>query len=224
MTSSRYKHMEQAIRLFFEARRIQVCIEPRGNRDADLVSTCGRVVGEIKHEAELRRDLQSKYWSDWNSSQSFGGKTPGYRLASELPNTERLSPKARGWVATIYGQLNNYRRCHCLSTGWLMIESPSRFRDSLLDATHFLESAEKIDTGPLLQLQNVGFIEIRFLEGAATSVLDFAARTLVGVLRIFATRRENLEGRGRSGAIGRSGKIRGQRGKPIGNVTEEGLL
>ena len=72
----------------------------------DLEGTNGTIlVGEIKNETELNRDLGG-YWSSWNHNQRFGGKDRNFKLRSILPEgVESLSSKVKGWIAVVFGQL-----------------------------------------------------------------------------------------------------------------------
>jgi hypothetical protein len=159
----RYAHLEIPIRRYFGTHNISVAIEPHGSHDADLVSDCETVVGEIKHGIELRRDLTTKYWNDWNSANTFGGKHSQYRLANDLPDAQnQLNRPALGWAAVIFGQLNHYRRKHGLSEGWVIFENPSSYHSSFMDAVNFLHSIGRVDLISFDEHENVGFARLYF--------------------------------------------------------------
>jgi len=161
MPGSHYSHLETAIRDFFAKKGISVELEPHGSRGPDIESTCGTVVGEVKHALELGRDLGSFYWSSWNSNQSFGGKTPSYHIEDDFKQIpSQLSNEAKGWVAVVYGQLNHYRRTKRLDEGWLVFEKYSEYSESLVEALNFLSSEHKIKKHRLLQHNGLGFTQI----------------------------------------------------------------
>lgn len=131
-----YGHMTEHVTAFFEKRGIDVLVEAHGSRGPDIESVQKdmfgrpRLVGEIKHARELERDLPGKFWSDWNNGNlSFGGKRKGEALRDMEklpPDVDNLSSCARGFVATVLGQLQHYARTAGLSEGWLVLENASR--------------------------------------------------------------------------------------------------
>ena len=159
-----YKHLEQMIRDYFATKGIQVAIEPYASRGPDLEGTNGaKLIGEIKHSKELARDLPKKFWSDWNSEQSFGGKTTDYRLTHDLPKEAAdLKGEVRGWIAVIYGQLNHYRKRGGLNEGWLVFEDHSRYQNSLNNALVFLAKSGKISDFAIAEYKDLGFAKISF--------------------------------------------------------------
>jgi hypothetical protein len=141
-----------------------MAIEPYGSKDADLISACGREIGEIKHAGELVRDLRG-YWSQWNSSQSFGGKTPAYKLGMEFSDeVAQLNSRARGWLAVVFGQLRHYCCKHGAQSGWLVFEDVATHGSSLNEALSFLTSEGKANVAESAAHNNVGFVQVRFLQ------------------------------------------------------------
>ncbi len=149
---------------------MEVAIEPRGSRGPDIENMPGvhPLVGEIKHEKELQRDLQSAFWSNWNNpGLSFGGKPKGYVLR-DVESLDRavagLSAPALGFVATVMGQLKHYVRSAGLDEGWLVIENHSHWERPLREALDALRrfghlasfSAASDDYG-------IGYVRIRFI-------------------------------------------------------------
>ena len=165
MPLKHYKHIEVPVKDFFKLKGFEVELEPQGSRGPDLVSKCSKIVGEIKASEELARDLKSVFWSAWNSNQSFGGKTPDYKLRSEFSmEVETLSGEAKGWIATIYGQLRNYCTKANLNEGWLIFEDYERYGPSLKEALFFLESQGKIESHQAENCMGIGFVKIKFQE------------------------------------------------------------
>ena len=121
------------------------------------------MAGEIKHASELKRDLPKKFWSDWNSGQQFGGKTPHYKLASEFNEAVvNLPAEVLGWLAVIYGQLRYYARKHDLTSGWLVFEEYGNYGESLKQALAYLQENEKIKSSTIEEFQGLGFVLINF--------------------------------------------------------------
>jgi hypothetical protein len=163
MPASHYAHLETPIREFFAKKGITIELEPHGSRGPDIESTCGTTVGEVKHAAELDRDLRSFYWSSWNSDQSFGGKISSYHIADDFKKSpSQLSSEAKGWITVVYGQLNHYRRSKGLNEGWLVFEKYSEYRNLLIEALQFLSSERKIRKHSLCEHGGLGFTQICF--------------------------------------------------------------
>lgn len=82
-----YDHLSSNINQYFKSKGMDITIEAHGSRGVDLEGINGTILsGEIKHAVELARDLNSRYWSSWNSvNQKFGGKKTGFQLRSLLP-------------------------------------------------------------------------------------------------------------------------------------------
>jgi hypothetical protein len=121
------------------------------------------MVGEIKNAGELDRDLPSKYWDDWNSSQRFGGKTPDYRLAEHVPkDAATLDGKVQGWIAVVFGQLNHYRKKNSMPSGWLVFEDYDVYHASVKEALSYLKKNKKIQGYLTEEFKDVGFSEITF--------------------------------------------------------------
>jgi hypothetical protein len=140
-------------------------IEPRGSRGPDIESDNGELVGEIKHAKELARDLRKKFWADWNSSQSFGGKTNDYRLACEFSNgAASVRGEAQGWLAVIYGQLNYYRRTNRLSEGWLVYEEPGKYLSSIQDAAAVMKREDKVRNMDIEEVSGLGFCRVIYAD------------------------------------------------------------
>jgi hypothetical protein len=120
-----YEHLRNTIVAFFKAKGIDVELEPSGSRGPDVVGVNTTLVGEVKHEKELCRDLHCAYWTNWNSTkQKFGGKTLEYRLAEQTPDgVEDLSDRAKGWTAVVYGQMKYMARDAGLSEAWVVYEN-----------------------------------------------------------------------------------------------------
>ena len=53
MPLKHYKHIEVPVKDFFKVKGFEVELEPQGSRGPDLVSKCGKIVGEIKASEEL---------------------------------------------------------------------------------------------------------------------------------------------------------------------------
>lgn len=159
-----YEHISENILSFFKELNVDVAIEPSGSRGPDVYGIGTPLVGEVKHEAELHRDLHGKFWKDWNSAQRFGGKTTEYRLADHLPEgAESLSDDARGWLAVLWGQLRYMVKDAGLSEGWIIYENYYSFEQSLLDATSFLAMHSLIYVETPQHNDTVGFYKITFL-------------------------------------------------------------
>lgn len=159
-----YDHISSTILSFFNKLDVLVEIEPSGSRGPDVRGLGYPLVGEVKHETELQRDLHSKFWKDWNSSQRFGGKTAEYHLADHLPGgTDLLSDHARGWLAVIWGQLRYMVRDAGLSDGWIIYENHNMFEQSLLEATSYLSLHSYIYADPPMHSDSVGFCKIAFI-------------------------------------------------------------
>lgn len=164
MSSKHYKHLEAIIIEFFKNKGVSIILEPHGSRGADIESLCRTVIGEIKHADELDRDLKSSYWSLWNSSQSFGGKSSKYRIASDFSrNVSKLDDEVRGWLAVVYGQLNYYRQRESLSKGWIVFEKYNKYNNSLNKALDFLMRESKIISFSGVGFKGLGFFSIKFV-------------------------------------------------------------
>lgn len=174
MGTLHYSHLEQPIKDFFRRHGMDVAVEPRGSRGPDLESVSRTrngspaCVGEIKHDAELQRDLRSAFWSNWNNpNQSFGGKPKGYVLrdAESLDRAvDGLSSPALGFVATVMGQLKFYVRNASLSAGWLVIENASRWRAPLSEALDALQRSNHAHQDPLeIDSHGIGYVCIHYL-------------------------------------------------------------
>ena len=158
-----YEHMQETILAFFSSKGIEVEIEPSGSRGPDVRGVNTTLVGEVKHETELCRDLHCKYWKDWNSTQHFGGKTTDYRLADHLPaGAVKFDDNVRGWLAVLWGQLRYMVRDAGLAEGWIIYENYYSFEHSLLEATSFLAGQSLICADVPEHSDNVGFCKITF--------------------------------------------------------------
>jgi len=161
-----YEHLRDIITTFFKAKGIDVELEPSGSRGPDVVGTNATLIGEVKHEKELVRDLHSFFWSSWNSSkQKFGGKTFEYRLVEHLPDdVNNLSDRAKGWIAVIYGQMKYMARNLGVSEAWIVYENHLLFEYSLQEAMLFLSSHNLSVADNPEHIDHVGFMRITFLE------------------------------------------------------------
>jgi hypothetical protein len=158
-----YEHIQDAIVAFFAAKGVEVEIEPSGSRGPDVRGVNTVLVGEVKHETELRRDLHCKFWKDWNSTQHFGGKTTDYRLAEHLPTgADRLDDNVRGWLAVIWGQLRYMVKDAGLSEGWIVYENHYSFEQSLLEATAFLAGNSLLYADSPEHQDNIGFCKMTY--------------------------------------------------------------
>jgi hypothetical protein len=160
-----YDHLGLVIHRFFQSKGMKVLIEPHGSRGADLEGTDGTImIGEIKNEAELNRDLGG-YWSSWNSkSQQFGGKDQNFQLRSVLPDgVEVLSSQTKGWIAVIFGQLKYRVRKAGLTEGWVVYENYSLFESTLFEALNFLNQHNLTFNDVPEHLKGVGFVRVIYL-------------------------------------------------------------
>ena len=164
MSNKHYQHIEPIILEYYRRKGMAVAIEPHGSQGADLEGIDGtKMVGEIKHAGELKRDLPKKFWSDWNSGQQFGGKTPNYKLAGEFNGAVvNLPTEALGWLAVIYGQLRYYAKKHDLTSGWLVFEEYGNYVKSLKQALDYLQENDKIKSSTIEEFQGLGFACIDF--------------------------------------------------------------
>lgn len=160
-----YKHIESTIMAFFNEKGMSVEIEPSGSRGPDVRGVTCLLVGEAKHEKELRRDLFRAYWTNWNSpKQKFGGKTFDYRLAEHIPaGIDDLSNGAKGWVAVICGQLRYMVKKAGITQGWIVYENFDSFETSLLEAVSFLNEKSVITLHSPEHMENVGFLQVDYL-------------------------------------------------------------
>lgn len=159
-----YDHLEVSIRDFFTSQGVVVSIEPQGARGPDLVGYGSQqIVGEIKHRVEIKRDVPTKFWNDWNSAtQSFGGKTTGYKLADDLPeDVKELPSTTRGWVAVIFGQMRYQARTAGLNGAWLVVEGQT-YRSELVEALQFLTSHKLIKHDGLTDRDMLGFVRVQY--------------------------------------------------------------
>ena len=164
-----YANLEEPIKRYFAKIGKRVDIEPSGSRGPDIKSADGTVVGEIKHATELARDLPSKFWRDWNNPNArFGGKNAGETLVEMERlgcSVERISAEARGFVATILGQLKHgYVLKAGLDNGWLVVEDVARWRSSLEEALSYIGTshhglAADVDVDEC----GIGYVNIRFV-------------------------------------------------------------
>ena len=161
MAQGTYNHLEPLIKRFFLNQGTEVTIEPRGSQGPDIESIKGqKCIGEIKHAVEIYRDIR-KYWGDWNSNRSFGGKTSEYLLSTEFPNdVNMLEKEVKGWIAVIYGQLRHY--CNSLPNGWLVCEGYNAFKDSIKQAMDYLERTKQISIKSFDIIDDVAFIHVYF--------------------------------------------------------------
>ena len=159
-----YKRLEPIITKYFGRKGISVAIEPHGSQSADLEGTGNTLLaGEIKHVHELRRDLPNKFWRDWNSTQSFGGKISNYLLNGDLQLRESDHDGCTlSWIAVIYGQLNHYRRKQSLRMGWLVFEGFAEFYHGLQTALSVLRALGKIEAFSIEEFDGLGFVKIVF--------------------------------------------------------------
>jgi hypothetical protein len=119
------------------------------------------LIGEIKDDQELKRDLSSKYWSSWNSpNQQFGGKRKDYLLQNDLPSTIPNDGKTKGWIAVIFGQLEYYRKTVGLPDAWLIVENYTEYKTELEQALSFLKENNKINDYVSEIFEELGFIHI----------------------------------------------------------------
>jgi len=160
-----YKHIELPIIDFFKEKGVNIAIEPSASRGADIVGISSALIGEAKHEKELRRDLDRAYWTNWNSTrQKFGGKPLDYRLAEHVPvGVCDLSNGAKGWVAVICGQLRHMVNKAKLTQGWIIYENFYSFEASLMESASFLREQRMISFCPPEHRENVGFLRIDYL-------------------------------------------------------------
>ena len=164
-----YQHIEQPIKDYFDKIGYSVKIEPSGSRGPDILSDDGSIVGEIKHTAELARDLSKKFWHDWNDpSQKFGGKNTGETLVEleRLGNScDMISAEARGFVATILGQLKHgYVMKARLDNGWLVVEDVGRWKIPLNEAlTHIASAHRGLPSEVKIDDCGIGYVNIRFI-------------------------------------------------------------
>lgn len=159
-----YQHIQGTIVSFFQERGVQVVLEASGARGPDITGVKTPLAGEAKHEKELCRDLHCAYWTNWSSTkQRFGGKTYDYRLAEHVPATvQRLSDRAKGWVAVICGQLQYMVRKAKLTRGWIVYENYFAFEPSLVEAAELLRREGIITTEGPEHRDNVGFLLISY--------------------------------------------------------------
>ena len=164
MSNKHYQHIEPVIQKYYTKRGMNVAIELHGSHGADLEGIDGtKMVGEIKHSGELKRDLPKKFWSDWNSGQHFGGKTSHYKLAGEFNKAVvNLPAEVLGWLAVIYGQLRYYAKKRAVTSGWLVFEKCGNYGESLKQALAYLQENEKIKSGTIEEFQGLGFVFIDF--------------------------------------------------------------
>lgn len=161
------KHYEQLwpiVARYFSDLGIQVVLEPHGSRGPDIESDgLIKIVGEIKSDAELKRDLTG-YWSQWNSHQRFGGKTSDYRLSTAFPQSCRdLNASIRGWLSVIYGQLRHYCTKAEVNEGWLIVENVVEHGSRLNEALAYLSSQRCMKILNSETFQGIGFIKVGFL-------------------------------------------------------------
>jgi len=130
---------------------MNVAIELHGSQGADLEGIDGtKMVGEIKHAGELKRNLPKKFWSDWDSGLRFGGKTPGYKLASDFdPSVANMPGDVRSWIAVICGQLRYYAIKRAVASGWLVFEEYGNYVGSLKQALAYLQENDKIKSSSI---------------------------------------------------------------------------
>ncbi len=160
-----YDHLAPVIHKYFQSKDMKVVIEPHGSHGADLEGMDGTLmIGEIKNETELNRDLGG-YWSSWNSqNQKFGGKNQNFELRSVLPDgVEFLSSKTKGWIAVIYGQLKYRVQRAGLVEGWVVYENYSVFESTLLEALNFLNQHSITFNDIPEHLKEVGFVKVTYL-------------------------------------------------------------
>ena len=160
-----YEHMRDEIERFFKTKGFEIALEPSGSRGPDIVGINMPLVGEVKHERELCRDLHCAFWTNWNSTkQKFGGKTLDYRLADNVPDeAESLSDRAKGWVAVIYGQLKYMAIDAGVAEAWIVYENYYSFESSLVEASGFLSQHNLILADLPEHEANVGFMKITFM-------------------------------------------------------------
>jgi hypothetical protein len=160
-----YSHVEESAAAFFKKRGVGVVIEPRGAGGPDIEALDGALVGEIRHARELERDLPSTFWSAWNGDGSFGGKAQGFHLKDTLPaDVEGLSRGARGFVATVLGQLKlAYVEPAGLDEGWLVIEDAERWMSALNEARQWM-STNRLARSCAVSVdeKGVGFVMFHF--------------------------------------------------------------
>ena len=164
-----YENLEEPIKRYFAKIGKRIEIEPSGSRGPDLKSVDGTVVGEIKHVAELARDLPAKFWRDWNRPEErFGGKGVGETLMEMErlgTSAERISAEARGFVAVILGQLKNgYVLKAGLDSGWLVIEDVAQWMVSLKEALSYIGTSHRgVASAIEVDEYGVGYVNIRFV-------------------------------------------------------------
>jgi hypothetical protein len=164
MSSNHYEEIEPVVRRFFDGLGVTVVIEPRGSRGPDIECLNPAMVGEIKAQIEVSRDLRG-YWGQWNSNERFGGKTREYKLRSEFTDdVDALDRAAKGWIAVIYGQLRNYCRVAGLPVGWLVIEGISESSVDVKKAVDYLVANGKVALESCAETEGIGFLELRFLQ------------------------------------------------------------
>ena len=167
--NTHYVNLEEPVVRYFSKLGKQVEIEPSGSRGPDLKSTDGSVVGEIKHAVELARDFPSASWSNWNNAKlRFGGKEVGETLVDMErlgTSVERLSAEARGFVATILGQLKHaYVMKSSLDNGWLVIEDVAQWMVPLKEALLYISNSHSwLSSGVETDEHGIGYVNIRFI-------------------------------------------------------------
>ena len=163
MSKSKYDNLKPTIEKYFAKKGINIVIEPHGSRGADIEDANGTIlIGEIKDTKELSRDLKG-YWSQWNSNQSFGGKTKDYKLSHSLPpSADNLNSEEKGWLAVICGQVNHYRQTKNLQNGWLVYEDCRSYEPPVKKALKFLKTENLISNYSFEEFRNLGFVCVSF--------------------------------------------------------------
>ena len=147
--STHYEHMQSSIENFYKDRGGFVTIEPIGvgsvRPDLMGLDNAGNViVGEIKKSKELQEGL-SGYWSQWNSDQKFGGKSPDFMIEKLYSDkAQNLTNAEKGWLTVADGQLRHYCSEHGTNKGTLVVENYGEYSSSMKNALEYLKKQGRI--------------------------------------------------------------------------------
>ncbi|HOM97750.1 MAG TPA: hypothetical protein PLY41_05560, partial [Acetomicrobium sp.] len=152
---------------YYASSGADVGVEPHGSRAADVLGKdkngSRTVVGEIKKAAEIERDLGG-YWSQWNSDQSFGGKTSDFKLAEQYTDKgASLSRNGRGWAAVIDGQLRGYCVKELFGHGDLIVEEFGKYEKDLLETLEYLKKQGRIKGFEIEKVPNSNMARVRII-------------------------------------------------------------
>lgn len=164
--SAHYAHIGDIIKNFYAQNDSTIAIEPHGSRAADILGSHkdgNKIVGEIKKAVEIERDLEG-YWSQWNSKQSFGGKTSDYKLADQYTDKGvALSRSGRGWSAVIDGQLRGYCVKELFGRGDLVVENYGKYEKDILESLNYLKEQGRIKSFEIEKVPNSNISRIRIV-------------------------------------------------------------